>query len=111
MALSFPTASPSELTPEARKASFSLDKTLFGPTLQMHVLTLRSSAFSLKFYLGTLSLQKQNRFRALALLSLLTLSISATDCEILHTGITAILAENCCSQGIITCVDGRVTKM
>jgi hypothetical protein len=111
MALSFPTASPSELTPEARKASFSLDKTLFGPTLQMHVLTLHSSTFSLKFYLGTLSLQKQNRFRALALLSLLMLSATATDCEILNSGMPSIIAENCCTTEGITCVDGRVTKM
>jgi hypothetical protein len=58
--------------------------------------------------MGTSS--RKHDARLLALVSLLTL-VSATDCEILNSGISVILAENCCTMNEITCVNGRVIGM
>jgi hypothetical protein len=46
-----------------------------------------------------------------AIIAVAYAATTATDCEILNSGIAAISATACCAESGITCADGRVTKM
>jgi hypothetical protein len=51
-------------------------------------------------------------FIVLLIFTLMAVTIAATDCEILNSGIPSIFSTSCCTRNYgITCKDGRVTEM